>query len=56
MKDVHLHSTQNTTFQEAHSLISTVKLAMVLYQLYEFLLLIVGNLKYKDGMASNGRQ
>jgi hypothetical protein len=37
----------NTTFREAHSLISTVKLAVVLYQLYEFLFDsgIVGNMK-----------
>ena len=44
---MHLHSTKNTTFREAHSLISKVKLAVILYQLYEFLLdlRIVGNIK-----------
>jgi hypothetical protein len=37
MKDVHLNSTENTTFREAHSLISKLKLAVILYQFYEFL-------------------
>ena len=31
LKDVHLHSTENKTFREAHSLICTVKLAVIFY-------------------------
>jgi hypothetical protein len=47
MKAVHLHSTENTTFREAHSQASKLKLAVILYQLCEFLLnfRIVGNMK-----------